>query len=114
MSKLHLLMIAEVHKATEPQTRAITTRGIDVPSHEIDMLLIKHNLDRIRPNKGTDIPSLIGTGKTLTGRPASGLAGQLAHALVAVLGVSVTSPILGTTLIKTVVLSLDNPIFGRG
>ena len=91
MSKLPLLTIAEVHKAIEPQTRATTTHGIDVPSHEIDMLLIKHSLDRIRPNKGTDIPSPIGTGRTLTGRPASGLAGLLAHALVAALGVSVTS-----------------------
>ena len=114
MSKLPLLMIAEVHKAIEPQTRAIITHGIDMPPREIDMLLIKHSLDRIRPNKGTDIPSLIGTGKTLTGRPASGLAGPLAHALVAVLGVSVPSLISGTTLIKTVVLSLDNLIFGRG
>ena len=97
MSKLLLLMIAEVHKAIEPQTRAITIHGIDVPSREIDTLLIKHSLDRIRPSKGTDIPSLIGTGKTLTGRPASGLAGPLAHALVAVLGVSVPSLISETT-----------------
>ena len=78
------------------------------------MLLIKHSLDRIRTNKGTNIPSLIGTGKTLTGRPTSGLAGPLAHALVAVLGVSVPSLISGTTLINTVVLSLDNLIFERG
>ena len=97
MSKLPLLMIAEVHKAIEPQTRAITTHGIDVPPREIDMLLIKHSLDRIRPNKDTDTPSLIGTGKTLTGRPASGLASPLAHALVVVLGVSVSSLISGTT-----------------
>ena len=90
MSRLHLLMIAEARKATKPQIRAIITR-------EIDMLLIKHNLDRIRPNKGTDIPSLIGTGKTLTGRPASGLAGPLAHAPVAVLGVSVPSLTSETT-----------------
>ena len=114
MSKLPLLMIAEVRKAIEPLTRVIITHGIDILSREIDMLLTRHSLDRIRPSKDTDSPSLIGIGKTLTGRPASGLAGQLAHALVAVLGVSVTSPILGTTLIKTVGLSLDNLIFETG
>ena len=97
MSKLPLLMIAEVHKAIEPQTRAITTHGVDVPPREIDMPLIRHSLDRIRPSEDTDNPSLIGTGKTLTGRPASGLAGPLAHALVAVLGVSIPSLISGTT-----------------
>ena len=72
MSKLPLLMIAEVRKAIEPQTRVIITHGIDMPSREIDMLLIRHSLDRIRPNKDTDSPSLIGTGKTLTGRPVIG------------------------------------------
>ena len=97
MSKLPLLMIAEVHKAIKPQTRAITTHGVDVPLREIDMPLIRHSLDRNRPIKDTDIPILIGTGKTLTGRPASGLAGQLAHALVAALGVSVASLISENT-----------------
>ena len=84
MSRLHLLIIAEARKATEPQTRAIIT-------HKIDMLPTEHNLGKTKPNRDTDTPSLIGTGRTLTGRPASGLAGQLAHALVAALGVSVTS-----------------------
>ena len=84
MSKLHLLIITEARKAIEPRIRVIITR-------EIDMLPTRHRLGRIRPNEDTDSPSLIGIGKTLTGRPASGLAGQLAHAQVAVLGVSVTS-----------------------
>ena len=86
MSKLHLLMIVEARKAIEPRIRVIITC-------EIDMLPTRHSLGRIRPNEDTDRPSLIGTGKTLTGRPASGLAGQLAHVLVAALGVSVTSQI---------------------
>ena len=97
MSKLPPQMVAEVHKAIAPQTRAITTHGTDVLSREMDMLPIKPSLDRIRLNEGIDTPSLIGIGKTLTGRSASGLAGQLAHAPVAVLGVSVPSLISGTT-----------------
>ena len=86
MSKLHLLMIAEARKAIEPRIRVIITR-------EIDMLPTWNSLGRIRHNEDTDSPSLIGTGRTPTKRPASGLAGQLAHALVAALGVSVTSQI---------------------
>ena len=84
MSRLHLLMIAGARRATELRIRATIT-------HKIDMLPTEHSLGKIKPNKDTDSPSLIGTGRTLTGRPASGLAGQLAHALVAALGVSVTS-----------------------
>ena len=90
MSKLHLLMIAEARKAIEPRIRVIITQ-------EIDMLLTRHSLGKIRPNEDTDSPSLIGIGKTLTGRPASGLAGQLARVPVAALGVSVTSLISGIT-----------------
>ena len=97
MRKFPPLMVAEVHKAIEPQTRAITTHGIDILSRGMDMLPIRHNLDRIRLSEGIDIPSLIGIGKTLTGRPASGLAGPLAHAPVAVLGVFVPSLISGIT-----------------
>ena len=89
MSKLRLLMIAEARKAIEPRIRVIITR-------EIDMLPTRHSLGSIRPNEDTGSPSLIGTGKTLTGRPASGLAGPLAHAPVAVLGVFVPSLISGT------------------
>ena len=90
MSRLHLLMIAEARKATEPQIRAIIT-------HKIGMLPTEHNLGKIRHNEDTDGPSLIGIGRTPTGRPASGLAGQLAHILVAALGVSVVSLISENT-----------------
>ena len=90
MSKLPLLMIAEARKAIEPQIRVIIT-------HEIGMPPTRHSLGRIRPNEDTDSPSLIGTGKTLTGRPASGLAGQLAHAPVTALGVSAASLTSGST-----------------
>ena len=82
MSRLRLLMIAEARKVIEPRTRVIITHTIDVPRTESR---------KIRHNRDIDSPSLIGTGKTLIGRPASGLAGQLAHALVAALGVSVAS-----------------------
>ena len=84
MSRLHLLMIVEARRVIEPRTRVTIT-------HKIDMLLTEHSLGRTRHNRDTECPNLIGTGRTLTGRPASGLAGQLAHALVAALGVSVTS-----------------------
>ena len=84
MSRLHLLTIAEARRAIELRIRATIT-------HKIGMLPTKHSLGKIKPNKDTDSPSLIGTGRTLTGRPASGLAGQLAHAQVAALGVSATS-----------------------
>ena len=82
MSRLHLLMIAEARRVIEPRIRAIITHTIDVPRIE---------RSKIRHSKHIDSPSLIGTGKTLTGRPALGLAGQLAHVLVATLGVSATS-----------------------
>ena len=84
MSRLHLLIITEARKAIEPQIRVIIT-------HKIDMLPTEHSLSKTRHNRDTDSLSLIGTGRTLTGRPASGLAGKLAHALVAALGVSVTN-----------------------
>ena len=90
MGRLHLLMIAEARRAIEPRIRATIT-------HKIDMLPTEHSLDKIKPNKDTDSPTLIGTGRTFTGRPASGLASQLAHALVAALGVSVASLISGNT-----------------
>ena len=89
MSRLLLLIMVEARRVIEPRIRVIITR-------EIDMLPTRHSLGRIRPNEDTDSPSLIGTGRTLTRRPASGLAGQLAHALVAVLGVSATSLISET------------------
>ena len=81
MSRLHLLMTAEARRVIEPRTRVTIT-------HKIDMLLTEHSLGRTRHNRDTENPSLIGTGKTPTGRPASGLVGQLAHVQVAALGVS--------------------------
>ena len=89
MSRLRLLMIAEARRVIEPRTKVTIT-------HKSDMLPIEHSLGRTRHNRDTENPSLIGTGKTPTGRPTSGLAGQLAHALVAALGVSVTSQISET------------------
>ena len=90
MRKLPLLTIAEARKAIEPRIRVIITHTIDVPRTE-------HSLGKIRHNRDIDSPSLVCTGKTLIGRPASGLAGQLAHVLVAALGVSVASLISGNT-----------------
>ena len=57
----------------------------------------KHNIGTIMPNRDIGSHSLVGTGRTLTGRPASGLAGQLAHVQVAALGVSVASLISENT-----------------
>ena len=90
MNRLHLLIIAEARRVIEPRIRVIITHMIDVPSTE-------HSLGKIRHKRDIDSPSLFCTGKTLIGKPASGLAGQLAHALVAALGVSVTSLISGNT-----------------
>ena len=82
MSRLHLLMIAEARRVIEPRIRVIIIHTTDVP--RTVRSIIKHNRD-------IDSPSLVCTGKTLIGRPASGLAGQLAHVLVAALGVFVAS-----------------------
>ena len=57
----------------------------------------KRNIGIIMHNRDIGSHSLVGTERTLTGRPASGLAGQLAHAMVAALGVSVASLISGNT-----------------
>ena len=82
MSRLRLLMIAEARKVIEPRIRVIIIHTIDV---------LRTERSKIRHSRDIDSPSLIGTGKTLIGRPASGLAGQLAHVLVAALGVSVAN-----------------------
>ena len=63
----------------------------------IDVLSTERRLGKIRHNRDIDSPSLVCTGKTLIGRPASGLAGQLAHVLVAALGVFVASLISENT-----------------
>ena len=60
-------------------------------THMIGVLRTKRNLGIIMHNKDIGSLNLVGTGRTFTGRPASGLAGQLAHALVAALGVSAAS-----------------------
>ena len=86
MSRLRLLMIAEARRVIEPRIRVIIIHTIDVPRTERSKM--SHNRD-------IDSPSLVCTEKTLIGRPASGLAGQLAHALVAALGVFAASLISG-------------------
>ena len=90
MGRLHLLMIAEAHRVIEPRIRVIITHMIDVLSNE-------HSLGKMRRNRDIDNPSLVCTEKTIIGRPASGLADQLAHVLVAALGVSIASLISGNT-----------------
>ena len=90
MNRLHPLMIVEARRAIEPRIRVTIT-------HMIDVLSTEHILGKIRYNRDIDSPSLVCTGKTLIGRPASGLAGQLAHVLVAALGVSVASLISENT-----------------
>ena len=55
----------------------------------------KRNSGTIMHNRDIGSHSLVGTERTLTGRPASGLAGQLSHALVTALGVSAASLISG-------------------
>ena len=83
-------MIAEARRVIEPRIRVTTTYMIDVLSTE-------HSLGKIRQPWDIDSPSLACTGKTPIGRPASGLAGQLAHVLADALGVSVASLISEST-----------------
>ena len=90
MSRLHLLMIVEARRVIDPQIRVRITHMIGVPR-------TGHNLGIIRHNRDIGSLSLVCTEKTLIGRPASGLAGQLAHVLVAAVGVSVASLISGNT-----------------
>ena len=87
MNRLHLLIIAEARRVIEPQVRVMMLKI----THMIGVLRTKRNLGIIMHNKDIGSLSLVGIGRTLTGRPASGLAGQLAHALVAALGVSIMS-----------------------
>ena len=91
MNRLRLLIIAEARRVIEPRIRVTTLRL----THMIDTLRTEHS--KIRHNRDIDSPSLACTGRTLIGRPASGLAGQLAHVLVAALGVSVASLISEST-----------------
>ena len=90
MNRLQLLMIVEARKVIEPLIRVIITHMTDVPRTGHSLGLIKHSMD-------IDSPSLVCTGRTLIGRPASGLADQLAHVLVAALEVFVASLISENT-----------------
>ena len=87
MNRLHLLIIAEARIVIEPRIRVMMLKITNM----IGGSRTKRNIGIIMPNRDIGSHSLVGTERTLTGRPASGLAGQLAHALVAALGVSVTS-----------------------
>ena len=93
MNRFFLLIMVEARRVTEPRIRVTMLRI----THMIGMLRTKHNLGIIMHNRGIGSLSLVGTGRTLTGRPVSGLAGQLAHALVAALGVSAASLTSGNT-----------------
>ena len=87
MNRFLLLIMVEARRVTEPRIRVMMLRI----THMIGVLRTKRNLGIIMHNKDIGSLNLVGTGRTLTGRPASGLAGQLAHALVAALGVSAMS-----------------------
>ena len=93
MNRPHLLIMAEARRVTAPRIRVTTLRI----THMIVVLRIKHNLGITMHNKDIGSLSLVGTERTLTGRPASDLVSQLAHALVVALGVSAASPISENT-----------------
>ena len=93
MNRLLLLIMVEANIVIEPQIRVMMLKI----THMIGVPRIKRNLGIIMHNRDIGSLSLVGTGRTLTGRPASGLAGQLAHALVGVLGVSAASLISENT-----------------
>ena len=87
MNWLLLLTMAEARRVTEPRIRVTMLKT----THTMGMPRTKRNLGIIKHNEDIGSLNLVGTERTLTGRPASGLAGQLAHALVAALGVSAAS-----------------------
>ena len=91
MNRLHLLIIAEARRVIEPRIRVMMLKITNM----IGGPRTKRNIGTIMHNRDTGSHSLVGTERTLTGRPTSGLAGQLAHALVAALGVSAASLISG-------------------
>ena len=93
MNRLLLLIMAEAHRVIEPQIRVMMLKI----THMIGVLRTKRNLGIIMHNRDIGSLSLVCTGRTLIGRPASGLAGQLAHVQVAALGVSDTSLISENT-----------------
>ena len=82
-------------KVTEPRNRVMMLQIAHTSTSMMDMLQTKCNLGTTTHNRDTGSLSLGGTGRTLIGRPASGLASQLADARVAALGVSAASLISG-------------------
>ena len=95
MSRLLLLIMVKARRVTELQIRVTMLQIAHTSTNMIGMLRTKYNLGITMRNKGTGSLTHSGIGRTLTGRPASGLAGQLAQALVAALGVSTASLISG-------------------
>ena len=93
LNRLHLLIIAKARKVIEPQIRDMMLKI----AHLIGVPRTRRNLGILMHNKDIGNLSLVGTERTLIGRPASGLAGQLAHVLVAALGVFVASLISRNT-----------------
>ena len=91
MNRFLLLIMAEARRVTEPRIRVTMLRI----THMIGVLRTKRNLGIIMHNRDIGSLCLDCTGRTLIGRPASGLASQLAHARVAALGVSAASLISG-------------------
>ena len=96
MNRVLLLIMAEARRATELRIRVTMLRIAHTSTNMIGVLRTKHNLGITMHNKDIGSLSLSGIGRTLTVRPASGLAGQLAHVLVAALEVSAASLISGS------------------
>ena len=91
MNRLLLLIMVGIRKVTESQNRVMMLQIAHTSTGMMDTMQTKRNLGTTMHNRDTGSLSLGGTRRTLTGRPASGLAGQLAHALVTALGVSAMS-----------------------
>ena len=82
-------------KVTEPRIRVMMLQIAHTSTNTIGMLRTKYNLGITMYNKDIGSLSLSSIGRTLIGRPASGLASQLAHSQVAALGVFAASLISG-------------------
>ena len=93
MNRLHLLIITEARRVIEPRIKVMMLKITNM----IGGPRTKRNIGTIIPNRDIGNHNVVGIERTLTGRPASGLAGQLAHALVAALGVSAASLTSGNT-----------------
>ena len=86
-----LLIMVEARTATRPRIRVMMLQIAHTSTSMIGMLRTKCNPGITMRDKGIGGLSHNGIGRTLIGRPASGLASQLAHARVAALGVSAAS-----------------------